>query len=150
MRTAVPWVRVGERVEEHAPRMSIARASPAAAARPDTTRLSHNRATSWDAVRTQSTVRRAPSAARPVRGRGPRCPRFTVIRSPRPAASHATPAPEHFSNCDGGLGLVAEVASDAVLLLVVEEAQWLDGPTSDALTFCCSADRCRRCTIGDG
>jgi hypothetical protein len=33
------------------------------------------------------------------------------------------------------LDLVSEVASDAPLLLVVEDAQWLDGPTSEVLAF---------------
>jgi predicted ATPase len=33
------------------------------------------------------------------------------------------------------LDLVSEVAADAPLLLVVEDAQWLDRPTSDALAF---------------
>ena len=33
------------------------------------------------------------------------------------------------------LDLVSEVAADAPLLLVVEDAQWLDRPTSDVLAF---------------
>ena len=33
------------------------------------------------------------------------------------------------------LDLVSEVATDAPLLLVVEDAHWLDRPSSDALAF---------------
>ena len=44
-------------------------------------------------------------------------------------------APEHFRIAMAALDLVSDVATDAPLLLVVEDAHWLDRPTSDALAF---------------
>src|SRR5919108_2099949 len=44
-------------------------------------------------------------------------------------------APEHFRIAMAALDLVSDVAGDAPLLLVVEDAQWLDRPTSDVLAF---------------
>jgi DNA-binding CsgD family transcriptional regulator len=44
-------------------------------------------------------------------------------------------APEHFRIAMAALELVSEVATDAPLVLVVEDAHWLDRPTSDALAF---------------
>jgi DNA-binding CsgD family transcriptional regulator len=44
-------------------------------------------------------------------------------------------APEHFRIAMAALDLVSDVATDAPLLLVVEDAHWLDGPTADVLAF---------------
>src|SRR3954447_21391212 len=44
-------------------------------------------------------------------------------------------APEHFRIAMAALDLLSDVAGDAPLLLVVEDAQWLDGPTADVLAF---------------
>jgi DNA-binding CsgD family transcriptional regulator len=44
-------------------------------------------------------------------------------------------APEHFRIAMAALDLVSEAASDAPVLLVVDDAQWLDPPTSDVLAF---------------
>ncbi|MFL5839609.1 MAG: helix-turn-helix transcriptional regulator [Thermoleophilaceae bacterium] len=44
-------------------------------------------------------------------------------------------APEHFRIAMAALDLVSDVATDAPLLLVVEDAHWLDRPTSDVLAF---------------
>ena len=44
-------------------------------------------------------------------------------------------APEHHRIAMAVLDLVSEVATDAPLLLVVEDAHWLDRPSSDALAF---------------
>jgi DNA-binding CsgD family transcriptional regulator len=44
-------------------------------------------------------------------------------------------APEPYRIAMAALDLVSEVATDAPLLLVVEDAQWLDRPTSEALAF---------------
>jgi AAA ATPase-like protein len=44
-------------------------------------------------------------------------------------------APEHFRIAMAVLDLVSEAASDAPVLLVVDDAQWLDRPTSDVLAF---------------
>ena len=44
-------------------------------------------------------------------------------------------APEHYRIAMATLDLVSEAASDAPVLLVVDDAQWLDRPTSDVLAF---------------
>src|SRR3954451_12041090 len=44
-------------------------------------------------------------------------------------------APEHFRIAMAALDLISDVAADAPLLLIVEDAHWLDGPTADALAF---------------
>ncbi len=45
------------------------------------------------------------------------------------------PAPERFRIAMAALDLVSDVAADAPLLLVVEDAHWLDRPTADVLAF---------------
>jgi len=45
------------------------------------------------------------------------------------------PAPEHFRIAMAVLDLLSEVASDTPLLLIAEDAQWLDRPTADVLAF---------------
>src|SRR5215207_1425025 len=44
-------------------------------------------------------------------------------------------APEHFRIAMAALDLVSDVATDAPLLLVVEDAHWLDRATADVLAF---------------
>jgi AAA ATPase domain len=44
-------------------------------------------------------------------------------------------APEHYRIALAALDLVSAVANDAPLLLVVEDAQWIDRPTSEVLAF---------------
>src|ERR687888_1287059 len=44
-------------------------------------------------------------------------------------------APEFFRIAMAALDLVSDVATDAPLLLVVEDAHWLDRPTADVLAF---------------
>src|SRR5215212_8281723 len=44
-------------------------------------------------------------------------------------------APEPFRIAMAALDLVSDVATDSALLLVVEDAHWLDGPTADVLAF---------------
>src|SRR3954465_11284327 len=44
-------------------------------------------------------------------------------------------APGHFRIAMAVLDLVSDVAADAPLLLVVEDAHWLDHPTADVLAF---------------
>src|SRR5215216_4739651 len=44
-------------------------------------------------------------------------------------------APEPFRIAMAALDLLSDVAADAPLLLVVEDAHWLDGPTADVLAF---------------
>jgi DNA-binding CsgD family transcriptional regulator len=72
---------------------------------------------------------------RPVRGRVTELP--AVQRAALDAAFGLTHevAPEHYRIAMAALDLVSEVASDAPLLLVAEDAQWLDRPTSEALAF---------------
>jgi len=72
---------------------------------------------------------------RPVRGRAAELP--AVQRAALDAAFGLTPeaAPEHYRIAMAALDLVSEVASDAPLLLVAEDTQWLDPPTSDVLAF---------------
>ena len=72
---------------------------------------------------------------RPVRGRAAELP--AVQRSALDAAFGLTlePAPEHFRIAMAALDLVSDVATDAPLLLVAEDAQWLDRPTLDVLAF---------------
>jgi DNA-binding CsgD family transcriptional regulator len=72
---------------------------------------------------------------RPVRGRVAELP--SVQRAALDAAFGLTHevAPEHYRIAMAALDLVSEVASDAPLLLVAEDAQWLDRPTSEALAF---------------
>jgi DNA-binding CsgD family transcriptional regulator len=45
------------------------------------------------------------------------------------------PAPEHFRIAMAALDLLSEVASDTPLLLIAEDAHWLDRPTADVLAF---------------
>jgi DNA-binding CsgD family transcriptional regulator len=45
------------------------------------------------------------------------------------------PAPEHFRIAMATLDLLSEVADDTPLLLVVEDAHWLDRPTAEVLAF---------------
>jgi DNA-binding CsgD family transcriptional regulator len=72
---------------------------------------------------------------RPVRARVAELP--PVQRAALDAAFGLTheAAPEHYRIAMATLDLVSEVATDAPLLLVVEDAQWLDRPTSDVLAF---------------
>jgi hypothetical protein len=72
---------------------------------------------------------------RPVRGRAAVLP--TVQRAALDAAFGLTGevAPEPYRIAMAALDLVSEVASDAPVLVVVEDAQWLDRPTSESLAF---------------
>ena len=72
---------------------------------------------------------------RPVRGRAAELP--AVQRAALDAAFGLAPelAPEHYRIAMAALDLVSEVACDAPLLLVAEDTQWLDPPTSDVLAF---------------
>src|SRR4051812_26744355 len=72
---------------------------------------------------------------RPVRGRASELP--DIQRAALGAAFGVTEegAPEHFRIAMAALDLVAEVAGDAPVLLVVEDAHWLDRPTADVLAF---------------
>jgi predicted ATPase len=72
---------------------------------------------------------------RPVRGRAAELP--AVQRAALDAAFGLTSgvAPEHYRIAMAALDLVSEVATDAALLLVVEDAQWLDRPTLEVLAF---------------
>jgi DNA-binding CsgD family transcriptional regulator len=72
---------------------------------------------------------------RPVRARVAELP--AVQRAALDAAFGLTHevAPEHYRIAMAALDLVSEVATDAPLLLVVEDAQWLDRPTSEVLAF---------------
>ena len=45
------------------------------------------------------------------------------------------PAPEHFRIAMAALDLLSEVATDTPLLLIAEDAHWLDRPTADVLAF---------------
>ena len=45
------------------------------------------------------------------------------------------PAPEHFRIAMAALDLLSEVASDTPLLLIAEDAHWLDRPTAEVLAF---------------
>src|SRR5256885_443606 len=58
-------------------------------------------------------------------------------RAARDAACGLTegPAPEHFRIAMAALDLLSEVASDTALLLIAEDAHWLDRPTADVLAF---------------
>src|SRR3954452_1284525 len=72
---------------------------------------------------------------RPVRARAAELP--AVQRAALDAAFGLTPevAPEHYRIAMAALDLVSEIASDAPVLLVVEDAHWLDRPTADVLAF---------------
>ena len=72
---------------------------------------------------------------RPVRSRAAELP--PVQRAALDAAFGLTNevVPEHFRIAMAALDLVSEAASDAPVLLVVDDAQWLDRPTSDVLVF---------------
>jgi predicted ATPase len=72
---------------------------------------------------------------RPVRGRAAELP--PTQRAALDAAFGLTDevAPEHFRIAMAVLDLVSDVASDAPLLLVVEDAQWLDRPSLEVLAF---------------
>ena len=72
---------------------------------------------------------------RPVRERAVELP--PIQRDALDAAFGLTHdvAPEHFRIAMASLDLVSEVANDAPLQHVVEDAHWLDPPTADALAF---------------
>ena len=72
---------------------------------------------------------------RPVRARAAGLP--PVLRAALDAAFGLTDdgAPEHFRIAMAALDLLAEVAGDAPLLVVVDDAHWLDRPTADVLAF---------------
>jgi DNA-binding CsgD family transcriptional regulator len=72
---------------------------------------------------------------RPVRGRAADLP--AVQRAALDAAFGLTrdAAPERYRIAMAALDLVSEVATDAPVLLVVEDAHWLDRPTADVLAF---------------
>ena len=72
---------------------------------------------------------------RPVRGRVTELP--AVQRAALDAAFGLTheAAPEHYRIAMAALDLVSAVATDAPLLLVADDAQWLDRPTSEVLAF---------------
>ena len=72
---------------------------------------------------------------RPVRERAAELP--AVQRAALDAAFGLTHevAPEHYRIAMAALDLVSEVSTDAPVLLVVEDAHWLDRPTSDVLAF---------------
>jgi predicted ATPase len=72
---------------------------------------------------------------RPVRERA------GELRDPQRAALDAAfgrtddPAPGHFQIAMAALDLLSDVATDAPLLVIVEDAHWLDRATSDVLAF---------------
>jgi hypothetical protein len=72
---------------------------------------------------------------RPVRERAVDLP--PVQRSALDAAFGLTDqaAPEYYRIAMASLDLVSDVAGDAPVLLVVEDAHWLDPPTADVLAF---------------
>jgi DNA-binding CsgD family transcriptional regulator len=72
---------------------------------------------------------------RPVRERAAGLP--PVQRDALDAAFGLTPevAPEHYRIAMASLDLVSDVAGDAPVALVVEDAHWLDPPTADVLAF---------------
>jgi predicted ATPase len=72
---------------------------------------------------------------RPVRGRAGEL--REVQRAALDAAFGLTheAAPEHFRIAMAVLDLVSDVATDAPVLVVVDDAHWLDRPTSDVLAF---------------
>ena len=72
---------------------------------------------------------------RPVRDRASELPRCPARRARRRFRPDARAAPEHFRIAMAALDLVSDVAGDAPLLLVVEDAHWLDRPTADVLAF---------------
>ena len=72
---------------------------------------------------------------RPVRERAVELP--PIQRDALDAAFGLTRevAPEHYRIAMAALDLLAEVADDAALVLVVDDAQWLDPPTAGVLAF---------------
>ena len=72
---------------------------------------------------------------RPVRARAAGLPRLTAPRSTLRSASQTVAAPEHFRIAMAALDLLSEVAAEAPLLVIAEDAHWLDRPTSDVLAF---------------
>jgi DNA-binding CsgD family transcriptional regulator len=72
---------------------------------------------------------------RPVRRRTTELP--IIHRQALDAAFGLTPdvAPEHFRIAMAALDLLSDLAGDGPLLVVVEDAHWLDRPTSDVLAF---------------
>ena len=72
---------------------------------------------------------------RPVRERAVELP--PIQRDALDAAFGLTreAAPEHFRIAMAALDLLSDVAGDAPLLLVVEDAHWLDRPTAEVLAF---------------
>jgi hypothetical protein len=72
---------------------------------------------------------------RPVRGRAAELPRVQHEALDSAFGLTREVAPEHYRIAMAALDLLSEVAADAPLLLIVDDAQWLDRPTLDALAF---------------
>jgi DNA-binding CsgD family transcriptional regulator len=72
---------------------------------------------------------------RPVRGRAVQLPAAQRVALDAAFGLTDDVAPEQYRIAMAALDLVSEVATDAPVLLVVEDAQWLDRPTSDVLAF---------------
>ena len=72
---------------------------------------------------------------RPVRGRATELAPTQRVALDAAFGLTDEPAPEHFRIAMAALDLLSEVATDAPVLLVVEDAQWLDRPTSEVLAF---------------
>ena len=72
---------------------------------------------------------------RPVRERAAELPE--VHRTALDAAFGLThsAAPDHFRIAMAALDLLSEIATDAPLLVIVEDAHWLDRPSADVLVF---------------
>src|SRR3954451_17476255 len=106
----------------------------------ETTRAARERAMTVLITTGVQTEARLPFAGlhqllRPVRDRAVELP--AIQRAALDAAFGLTQeaAPEQYRIAMAALDLVSDVASDAPLLLMVEDAHWLDRPTADVLAF---------------
>jgi DNA-binding CsgD family transcriptional regulator len=72
---------------------------------------------------------------RPVRGRVTGLPAIQRAALDAAFGLSSEAGPEHYRIALAALDLVSEVATDAPLLLMAEDAQWLDRPTSQVLAF---------------
>jgi len=72
---------------------------------------------------------------RPVRERATELPEIQRVALDAAFGLTHEAAPGQYRIAMAVLDLVSEVASDAPLMLVVEDAHWLDHPTSDVLAF---------------
>ena len=88
-----------------------------------------------DRVRGADPVRVAARAAAPALGRARPDPRAAGVALEGALALRPGPAQERFAVGAATLSLLAAYADEGPVAVLVDDAQWLDGPSAEALLF---------------